>query len=204
MVALAACSGEEVQVASEESDLIYQDDFSTGQVGQWITEGDELGSTAVSDGSLIIDINAPNAMQYTTLEEPTFADFTLDVSGTLLEGSQDSTYGVLFRMQSPSQFYRFEVKGDGRYMIERLDGDGGWTRFVDDWLVSEAIQVGPNATNRLRIIADGPEMAFYVNGELLQEIGDERYSAGNIGLDAGTFGQTRTRVAFDDLSVALP
>ena len=47
-------------------------------------------------------------------------------------------------------------------------------------------------------------MAFYVNDELLQELQDSRYPAGQLALDAGTFGNLRTIVAFDNLAVEQP
>lgn len=202
-----ACGGVGSEAESEsanDSDLIYQDDFSAENVGRWQIEGDELGSTEINNGQLVIDVAAPNTLQFSTLNEPVFADFDLEVDGILLDGSDDSTYGILLRMQSPTEFYRFEIMGDGHYMVERLDNDGTWTRFVDDWQVSETIQVGVNATNHLRVVADGPFMAFYANGELLQEIEDNAYISGNIGLDAGTYGHPKTRVAFDDLRVSPP
>jgi hypothetical protein len=203
-----ACGGSDDPDSEQESvrnpDLLYQDDFSAGNAGRWQTEGDELGSAEVNNEQLVIDVAAPNTLQYSTLEEPQFADFDLEISGVLLDGSDDSTYGVLLRMQSPTEFYRFEIMGDGHYIVERLNNDGTWTRFVDDWQSSEAIQVGLNANNRLRVIADGPAMAFYVNGELLQEIEDSTYLAGNIALDAGTYGHPKTRVAFDDLMISPP
>lgn len=203
-----ACGGggesDSEQESRKNSDLLYQDDFSPENVGRWQIEGDELGSIEVNNGQLVIDVAAPNTLQYSTLNEPQFADFDLEISGMLLDGSDESTYGILLRMQGPTEFYRFEIMGDGHYMVERLNDDGSWTRFVDDWQISEAIQVGLNANNRIRVVADGPAMAFYVNGELLQEIEDTTYISGNIALDAGTYGHPKTRVAFDDLLVSSP
>jgi len=202
--ALNACGDGVEPEAAKESELLFQDDFSVGNVGRWLNEGDELGSTEVNTEQLVIDVAAPNTLQFSTLKEPVFADFDLEVSGVLVDGAEDSTYGILLRMQGPTEFYRFEIMGDGHYMIERRNNDGSWTRFVDDWQISEAIQVGVNANNRLRVVADGPFMSFYVNGELLQEIEDTAYVSGNIGLDAGTYGHPKTRVVFDDLRVSPP
>lgn len=206
--AFIACGGgvesEAGRESAQDSDLLYQDDFSVGNVGRWLIEGDELGSIEVNNEQLVVDISAPNTLQFSTLREQVFTDFDLEVSGVLVDGGEDSTYGILLRMQSPTEFYRFEIMVDGHYMIERLNNDGTWTRFVDDWQNTEAIQVGVNANNRLRVVADGPLMSFYVNGELLQEIEDAAYISGNIGLDAGTYGHPKTRVAFDDLRVSPP
>lgn len=201
---LGACGSGEGPEAAEQANYLYEDDFSADQAGRWITEGDELGSTTLDGERLIIDINVANTLQYSTLDEPDFSDIDLRVNATLLDGGEDSTYGILFRMQGPDAFYRFEVMGDGHYMVERLNSDGSWKRFVDDWERSDAILADLNSTNELRVVAVGPVIAFYVNDELLTEVTDSAYVAGQIALDAGTFGMPKATVAFDNLTIAEP
>ncbi len=201
---LVSCGNRAGPEEAEQADFIYEDDFSADKAGRWITEGDELGSTTLDGERLVIDINAANTLQYSTLSEPDFSDIDLRVNATLLEGSEDSTYGILFRMQGPDAFYRFEVMGDGHYMVERLNSDGSWKRFVDDWERSDAILPGLNSTNELRIVAVGPVISFYVNNELLTEVTDSAFPAGAIALDAGTFGTPKATIAFDNLRIAEP
>jgi hypothetical protein len=201
---LGACGNETGPEAAEQADFIYEDDFSADQAGRWITEGDELGSTTLDGERLVIDINAANTLQYSALSEPDFSDIDLRVNATLLDGGEDSTYGILFRMQGPDAFYRFEVMGDGHFMVERLNKDGSWKRFIEDWESSDAILPGLNSTNELRVVAVGPIISFYVNDELLIEVTDSAYPAGTIALDAGSFGIPKATVAFDNLTIAEP
>lgn len=206
LLALAACSGGVTNPGPSvaDSDLLHGDVFEPENTGPWFLEGDEFGSTTIQDGRLVIDVSQASALQYSTLEEPTFDNFDLLVETQLLEGGSAATYGLLFRMAGPEQFYRFELTGDGRYVVERRDAGGRWQRLVDGWQKSAAIMTGHGAMNRLRVTADGPAMAFYVNDELLQEVQDSTYSGGNIALDAGTFGGQRTIVAFDNLAIRAP
>jgi len=201
---LGACGSGTGPEAAEQVDYLYEDDFSADQAGRWITEGDELGSTSLDGERLVIDINAANTLQYSTLAEADFSDIDLRVNATLLDGGLDSTYGVLFRMQGSDSFYRFEIMSDGHYMIERLNLDGTWKRFVDDWQRSDAILPGLNSTNELRIVAVGPDISFYVNDELLTDISDSALVAGAVALDAGTFGVPKATVAFDNLTISEP
>jgi hypothetical protein len=199
---LAACSSSHSFAGGR--NVLYSDNFTAGETGPWHTEGDELGQTAVVGGRLLILIDAPNTMQFATLREPTFGNFSLEVEATLLDGPSDASYGVLFRLQSPTEFYRFAITGTGLYMIERRNGDGSWSRLSRDWVESPAIYQGHNVTNRLGIIASGANFAFYVNDVLLQQVQDTAYGEGNLALDAGSFGQPGVRVAFDNLIVRRP
>ena len=104
LIFLSACS--ENRVVLEGPDVIFADAFVAGQTGAWVVEGDDAGRTAVLNEQLIITIEEPNLLQYTTLSEPIFADFVLEVDVTQLAGDLESSYGLLFRMQNPGQFYR--------------------------------------------------------------------------------------------------
>jgi hypothetical protein len=184
--------------------VLYADDFTPETTGKWQLEGDERGQALLQDGHLIIEVNEPNTIQYVALAEQSFSNFALEVDATLLGGSADSTFGVLFRMTSPEQFYRFDVTGNGLFVVERYDEGGTWTRLSDDWQEASGLQTGAGATNRLGVLAVAGTFSFYANGELLLQVADGRYSGGNVALASGTFGQPGLRVAFDNLVVRRP
>lgn len=202
LLLLSACGND--RVVLEGPDVIFADAFVAGQTGAWLVEGDDAGRTAVLNEQLIITVEEPNLLQYTTLSEPIFADFVLEVDVTQLAGDLESSYGLLFRMQNPGQFYRFDITGSGLYVMERHNGDGTWTRFLDDWVESAAIKQGLTVTNRLKVVAQGPLLSFYVNDQLLQQVNDGSFAAGQIALAAGTFGRGGLEVAFDNLVVRNP
>jgi hypothetical protein len=184
--------------------VLFHEEFVAGQIGPWQMEGDALGRTSVINEQLVLDLNAPNIMQFASLPQPTFQDFVLEVEARPLSGGQSNSYGVLFRLQDPNQFYRFELTADGKYMLERRNADGTWTRFVKDWTAHEAIQPGTNVTNHIRVEAVGPAISVYVNDTLVQQVNDSSYASGQIALDAGTFGESIMQVAFDNVVVRLP
>jgi hypothetical protein len=200
---LASCSDMEIPLPGQ-SKTLYRDEFIMGHTGPWTLESDELGSSAIVPEQLVIELNAPNLVQYSKLIEPTFTDFTLEVDAQLAGGSPSSTYGVMFRMQTPDEFYRFEITGDGMYILERHDADGSWARYTEDWLDTVVINQGVGATNRLKVIANGDRISVFVNDVFLEEIRDNTYQSGNIALDVGTFDGTGARVSFDNLIVSPP
>lgn len=180
----------------------YLDEFIPGRTGNWLLEADALGSTAIVNEQLVITVAAPNTIQYATLPDYTFADFVLEVDAWQRAGPLDSSYGVLFRMADGQQFYRFEINGNGQYLIERRDADGVWTRLVPDWTASPAINPGLNVANRLKVIASGSDLTFYVNDILLTQLSDATYAGGLVALDAGTFAGVDLQVSFDNLIIA--
>lgn len=187
--------------AGDPGDILFQDQFVSGQTGDWFLEEDELGGTAISGEQLVVTVNAPNTLQFATLREPTFDDFVLEVDARQRSGPADSSYGVLFRSNGIDQFYRFDVTGNGLYLAERRNADGTWTPLTGDWKSSAVINQGLNVANRLKVIANGPELSFFVNDILLEQVTDSTYSSGSIALDAGTFAGTNLQVSFDDLVV---
>jgi hypothetical protein len=197
-------TGSEQEAVKQDDDVLVADSFVAGQTGDWFLETDEFGSTTIADESLVIDIHEPDTIQFSTLRQERFEDFILEVDARQLAGSPENSLGVLFRMVSPEEFYRFEITSEGRYMIERRQASGEWTRFLSDWTPSEIINRELEGTNHIMVVANGSQMAFYVNGELLEELEDSAYPAGSIALDAGTFGEGRTTVAFDNLVIQRP
>jgi hypothetical protein len=179
----------------------FNESFVPGQLGNWMFEEDQHGSTTIVNDQLVVSVNSPNTIQFTTLTEPAFTDFLLEVDAWQRSGSSESSYGVLFRMQDNLQFYRFEVTGTGLFMVERRNADGSWTRLVPEWTPTAALNKGLNVPNRLKIVAIGSDLAFYVNDILLTQVTDDLYQSGTIGLDAGTFSGGSVQVSFDNLRI---
>jgi hypothetical protein len=204
-MSLPGC-GESAAFLSEPRSSLRQsgelnESFVPGQLGNWMFEEDEHGSTTIVNDQLVVSVNSPNTIQFTTLTKPAFSDFLLEVDAWQRSGSTESSYGILFRMQDNQQFYRFEVTGTGLFMVERHNADGSWTRLVPEWTPTEALNKGLNVPNRLKVIATGSELAFYVNDILLTQVTDDLYQSGTIGLDAGTFSGGSVQVSFDNLRI---
>jgi len=179
----------------------FSDEFIPGRTGNWVLEQDDRGSTAVVNEQLVITVAAPNTIQYSALGDRIFSNFVLEVDAWQRSGPPESSYGVMFRVADDGQFYRFDITGNGLYVIERRAADGTWARLVPDWTPTAAINQGLNVANRLKIIAAGSELAFYANDILLAQVSDTGLSEGQVALDAGSFGGETLQVSFDNLTV---
>jgi hypothetical protein len=59
--------------------------------------------------------------------------------------------------------------------------------------------------DRLFIIAHGPELSFFINGEMVTQINDSDYASGNVGFIVETFDETYAHIHYDSIVVwALP
>lgn len=204
---LAGCGGRPLLPGSGNSNSVeiagkdFADGFVAGQTGDWLIEQDAIGSTSIVNEQLLITVAAPNTVQYSTLRNREFGDFAYEADVTQLAGPPESSYGLVFRAVDGQQFYRFDITGNGLFIVERHNSDGTWTRLVQEWTPASALNQGLNVTNRLRVLASGQTMTFYANDVLLTQVNDATYASGAVGLDAGTFGGSNLQVAFDNVAI---
>ena len=189
---LAACDA-----APPVSDLPFRDDFANPGSGWTTTDADQL-RIAYQDGALHFQVDAPDAAAWAVAGKRA-TDFILDVDATQVEGPDNNHYGVVVRYADAKNFYRLDISGDGYYSIQRYK-DGEWVLLIN-WLESTAIEQGATS-NHLRVIAEGPQLTWIVNGTLVAQIEDADILSGDIGLTAGTFpDEPGVHVAFDNLEV---
>lgn len=185
------------------AEVLYQDDFSA-DAGNWALDSDLEASATYADGKLHQYIASPNLIAWAELKDREFDDFSLEVDATQISGPDDNSYGVVFRLNSPSAYYRFDISGDGHLSFMRRDeSDGGRWVEVIDWTPSAAIHRGASS-NRIKVVAQGSHFSFSVNGQLVAEADDGTYRSGAIGLEAGSFDEPGVRIAFDNLIVRQP
>jgi len=184
--------------------VLYQDDFAA-DAGNWLLESDLDASASYADGQLHLSITTPNLVAWAELQDRTFDDFVLEIDATQVDGPDNNSYGVVFRIKNPSAYYRFDISGDGYYALTRRDEDEGgrWTWITEDWLESAAIHRGAS-TNKIKIVAQGSHLVFYVNGQQIAEADDSAYRSGAIGLNAGSFHEPGVTIAFDNLTIQKP
>jgi hypothetical protein len=175
------------------SDPIYSDDFSQQT---WRTYSSDNSTSKYEDDEYHIVVEKTDWEDHEAAGE-TFSDFALEVTGWQVDGPPGK-YGLIFRLEDDDNFYRFGVTNDGLYSVRERLGDE-WYEFVE-WSYSPAIEKGQQA-NRLKVVAIGERMAFFVNDEHLITVRDESFSTGDIGVFGATFDEPGVHVAFDDLTV---
>jgi hypothetical protein len=180
--------------------LLYQDDFRDPASG-WDAWYDGGTSGKYVDGGYRLAVYLDNYMAWShPADTKELRDFAIEVDARQVEGSLDSTFGPIVRVQTEEeQYYWFQISGDGYYSVERKE-EGQWA-LLQEWQASSAIHQGLDATNRIRVICYGDRFSFYVNGAHLTDVTDDSLRAGIIGLAAGAYTEPPVVVHFDNLSV---
>jgi hypothetical protein len=122
----------------------------------------------------------PEGPALSLLHHPS-GDFTLEVIARPLAGPDAGlyAYGLTYRAQDASHYYRFAVGADGYYAIARVDGESV-TPLVT-WQQFPHVARGRQA-NRLLVTCVGPSCTFRINDEYAATVADDRWLSGDVGL----------------------
>ena len=124
-------------------------------------------------------------------------DFDLAVDATQTAGPPDGELGIRFRQSAPDNHLMFSISPSGFYRLLKVE-DKTYTSLVP-WTRHAGISQGPGATNRLRVVADGPSIAGYINGEQVLTFNDSAQQAGQLTLGLVTFETGGLEARFDNL-----
>ncbi|NJD58010.1 MAG: hypothetical protein FIA98_01245 [Anaerolineae bacterium] len=177
--------------------VLLEDDFS--DPAAWSLSRTDAGSVALGKNELTIAIAETNAYLYTLRDEPKFTDFYLEITAETSLCQKLDEYGVLFRLQSSGDYYRFALSCNGQVRLDRLIN--GQASSPQPWMLSGAVPPGAPATSRLGISAKGSAMSFFVNGEYQFSVQDPLLSSGSLGLFARSTNNMAVTVNFSDLLV---
>ncbi len=153
----------------------------------------------VKDGALYLSGKAANYLSWSSLPF-LFEDFDLSVDAWQESGPADAYYGVVFR-DGPLGNYLFTVTVDGYFEVAVSTGNGYQSLVA--YRRSSAAKRG-GEVNRLRVVAQGSNFAFYINDQQVAAISDKALKSGSVGLAAGNFDAPGMLAAFDNVVMTLP
>jgi len=182
-----------------ELSLVYEDDFSDS-FGGWDDAFDTYTRKVYGNNRYQIEVTTSNLVAW-GLANRDVADFEIEVEARQEDGDSAASYGLLFRFQDRENFYRFDVSGDGFFLLSKFI-KGQWVTLVD-WTESEFINPGSNG-NLLKVTAFGPSISIWANGQQLAAVTDDSLDHGNFGLFVGTFAEPYTWVSYDNLKLWTP
>lgn len=173
----------------------FFDDFRRN-TGVWEVVDEEDFSFTYRQRAFLAVVDRPQWVAWTALLRPV-TDYYFEVDATQLSDVQDASYGLIFRLQDSETFYQFSISSEyGSYSVwSSLAGE--WSPVIM-WTESDAINTSPQATNRLGILVEGSNAAFFINGEWVDTAGGLVIESGTIGLAAETFEEVGQEVLFDN------
>lgn len=182
--------------------VVYFDDFSNPKSGWSVWSSDNAVISYKSNG-LNFHINEAN-YDYWSLPGQRFADSTLAVDATLVDGPSDNDYGLLCRFQNEYNFYAFLVSSDGYGGIVKVKDGLYQTLNSPDGMEYGSMILQGQATNQIRADCIGSTLTLYVNKQKFLEAQDTDFSTGDVGLIAGSYNQPGVDILFDNFFVLKP
>jgi len=139
-----------------------------------------------------------------TTTGPEAADLYVEVSAEVGGCSGKDAYGLGIRIggEGLNRGYTLEISCDGAYRLRRFVSEE-LPVILLDWTPAAALVSGPQATNRIGLLAQGEQFQVFANGELVsaQAIEDDNYSSGILSLFASAAQTPGLTVHFDDLAL---
>jgi len=164
-------------------DPTFTDSFD--DYDNWSFTDDEHTGMEVTDGRLEMVAFNPDFWEGWTITWVSGVDFYAEMTAAPQNCSGADRYGILFRAANDaSEGYLFGFTCDGQYSLRIWNGD----EFLEivDWTASPYINAGAGNTNRLGVYTDSDTIRLYANGNLLQEVHDDTYEEGHVGVFVGS------------------
>lgn len=175
-------------VPNNAADVLYASTFANADDWELQDRRGYVSDTAGERLQLTIEevvfmaSNTPDSLRSTL--PYLFTDFDFTVQASALAGPLDNSFGVVFRQLDENTHYYFLISSDGYYSVWRKVGEFV-PRRLSAWMPSDVVVQGVDGqTNTVRVVGQGDEFRFYVNGEQMPVCvpnnpdGESTYSGG--------------------------
>ena len=179
-------------------EVIAKDEFSPATV-RWHIFHDELGSAQIKDGQMVLWVNSPFSVVWSTVD---YAYEAMSISATVqaLAGSGDGDFGLICGMLDGQHFTSLEVSEDGYFSIWKRSGSQ--TIILVEWTYAEIIAAG--GALQLSAECSSESLKLAVNNGLLAEVVDPQFTPGAVGLIVGTLAGPNLSVGFGNVEIRIP
>jgi hypothetical protein len=154
--------------------------------------------TEIVDGVYEMALDLDNFDSYGLLLRATnVRDFDMSIDAAQTAGDPVAEWGIRFRQSAPDEHLIFAISGTGHYRLARVS-DETYTSVVP-WRRDRRINTGIGATNRLRVVADGPTIIGYINGAEVLRYTDPQPRGGQLTLGLVTYDVGGLTVRWDNV-----
>mgnify|MGYP003575227417 FL=1 len=191
--------------ATQWSTLLF-DNFTSNDDNYWLvgsqsSEYFDPVNRVIADGRYRWEakVSRANSISKVWLGDFKVSDFHLIANSKHILGTRaNSAWGVVFRVQDNQNYYWFRMT-DSKFFAVSVTENSQW-RDVVAWTRTEAIK--PNGVNQLEVIAQGAHFVFLINGQIVSEADEDRFSRGLVGLAIEGYTQGE-KITFDFLDFTL-
>ena len=176
-------------------DLILEDNFSTPS--PWPDTTSNNKRVSVANNRLNLYSNISGALLLAPRNAPVVNNFYVELSANTSLCDSNDEYGLMLRITSSGDHYRFALSCDGRAKVERVLN--GAVSVPVEWQAFPVIPAVAPSIVRLSVWASSSEMRFFVNDVLLFTTNDTVLYSGRVGAFIRSRGDGPLSVSFSDL-----
>jgi TolB-like protein len=122
-----------------------------------------------------------------------FDDFSMECEVTLVKGTNDGGYGLIFRLLDENNFYLFQITSKG-YCTLYKNVNGNYTALLP-MIQQKAINL--SGSNQLKVTAFRNRISLFINNVKVKDIIDTSFREGKFGL----YSAQNDDIAFDNLII---
>ncbi|MBA4380317.1 MAG: hypothetical protein C0393_06535 [Anaerolinea sp.] len=184
-------------------EVLFIDNFDQPEF--WNTAVSNTASAIIDSNRLTLAVNQPRLAVVSDNEcfalrkEPRLGDFYAEMSADLSLCRGKDQYGLLLRVLSNGDYYRYAVNCAGQVRLERVRS--GQPYPLQDWLPSGDAPPGAPAEVKMGVWAVGSEMRFFLNDRHQFTVRDPLFKQGTLGVFVKSEGASPVTVSFSELIV---
>ena len=178
-------------------ELILQDDFTIG--GPWDLIEKDGGSVRIGKNELTFVTTKKRVYIQSIRKDPTLTNFYAEITANPIFCQQLDEFGMLLRVNSPSDYYRYSVTCDGQVRLDRILN--GSASSPQSWLASGSLPKGGPSLFRLGVWVVGSEFRFFINDDYQFTIQDGQIAIGTIGLFSRSYTDNPFTINFRALKI---
>jgi hypothetical protein len=202
LITALACSTTSIaEILVPSGGVLYQDFFSNSESG-WGELSQAAGSAGYINDAYHIKIDKKNINLWAHPGR-NFTDVHEEISVMPIAGPQANRMGLICRLKDEKNYYFFTISADGYFGIGKMKDGIASLLTGKDMQPDDSILPG-NQINLIRADCIGNILTLYVNNTQVATVKDSDFSAGDIGLLAGSFDEVGPDVYFDNFIVYKP
>jgi hypothetical protein len=175
----------------------WKDTYANGT--GWPQGTDDFTSVVFEDG--FMKMTALTDSMGWRLTYPSIKNFYLEASFQNSTCDDTDRFGIIFRVpdiSSANQGYFYGIQCNGKYFLKVYAGNVMTSIIYQK--SNSAIITGPEAVNRLGIMAENDKLSLYINGTLVNEVTDAQFNQGGFGIFVGSDTPNILTVSVDEIA----
>ena len=178
-------------------ELMLNDSFTDET--HWQIVHNDVGNVEYGDQELTVAVSKPGGSLQSLRNTPVLDNFYLEITANPDLCRAADVYGLLLRVSSPLNFYRFSIDCNGQIKLERVNH--GESYVLQDWTASGQVPTGSPLVLRLGVWAYSNVLRFFINDVYQFSAQDSVWKNGTIGVFAHSYEDTPLTVSFYDMQI---